>query len=121
MSEALNRKGFTSQGPSFPWQKATAAGFLAGCFALGSVIAGAASGEGASFVDSTATITKRANVTLGKEVYVGPFAHLISSNNITIGDESNVQDNVVIDASQSSVELGKMAILAHGASVKNGT
>lgn len=90
MSKVLNRKGFTSQGPSFPWQKATAAGFLAGCFALGSVIAGAASGEGASFVDSTATITKRANVTLGKEVYVGPFAHLISSNNITFGDESNV-------------------------------
>ena len=121
MSEAVKRKGFTRQAPSFPWQKATAAGFLAGCFALGSVIAGAASGEGASFVDSTATITKRDNVSLGKEVYVGPFANLISSNNITIGDESNVQDNVVIDASQSSVELGKMAILAHGAAVKNGT
>ncbi len=121
MSEAVKRRGFTSERTSFPWQKATAAGFLAGCFTLGSVIAGAAGGEGASFVDSTATITKRDNVTIGTEVYIGPFANLISSNNITIGDESNAQDNVVIDASQSAVELGKMAILAHGASVKNGT
>jgi len=124
VSEAVKRRGFTSQGPSFPWQKATAAGFLAGCFALGSVVAGATGsggGEGASFVDSTAMITNRDHVTLGKDVYVGPFAHVISTNNITIGDESDVQDDVLIDASQSSVELGKMAILAHGAAVKNGT
>ncbi|GDX70510.1 hypothetical protein LBMAG38_16010 [Chloroflexota bacterium] len=124
MSELVKRRSRELDRSPFRWQKATAAGFLAGCFALGSVIAGATGGEGgegASFVDSTATITNRNHVTLGKDVYVGPFAHLISSNNITIGDESNVQDNVVIDASQSSVELGKMAILAHGAAVKNGT
>ena len=70
-------------------------------------------------VDATATVT--AKVALGKLVYVGPFAQLIAGGNpsrtIEIGDESNVQDSVLVDAGAGAVKLGHMVILAHGSSV----
>lgn len=75
-----------------------------------------------SFVDPTATFTNRTNVKLGGLDYVGPFAALRAGadadHGITIGDESDVQDSVVVDATKGKIALGDMVILAHGAAVK---
>ena len=103
------------------WRRVAATGLVAGCFSVGSVVAFAATGSDTSFVDGAAIITKPENVTIAPRAYIGPFAHLISSHRIVIGDTTNVQDNVTIDASDEAVELGDMVILAHGATVKNGT
>ena len=76
--------------------------------------------EGPSFVDPTATVRERDQVQLGELVYVAPFAKLLpgGGNSIEIGDESNVQDSVLVDARRGSVTLGEQTILAHGAAVK---
>src|SRR5215831_513153 len=70
-----------------------------------------------SFVDPTATIS--GNVNLGHLVYVAPFAEIKASASparaISIGNESNVQDNCVVTAEAGAVRLGDMVIVAHGA------
>lgn len=75
-----------------------------------------------SFVDATARITNRQNVRLGSLNYVAPFAILRAgtdaAHGITIGNESNVQDSVVVDATNGAIALGDMVILAHGATVR---
>jgi carbonic anhydrase/acetyltransferase-like protein (isoleucine patch superfamily) len=83
-------------------------------------LAGAATPVQTSFVDRTANLG--AGVTIGKGSYVGPFADLMTSSGttITIGEESNAQDSTLIDARKKSVKIGNKAILAHGASVRNG-
>jgi carbonic anhydrase/acetyltransferase-like protein (isoleucine patch superfamily) len=75
-----------------------------------------------SFVDPTAILTNRTNIRPGSLDYIGPFAALKAGtdadHSITIGDESNVQDSVVVDTAKGKVALGDMVILAHGATVK---
>jgi carbonic anhydrase/acetyltransferase-like protein (isoleucine patch superfamily) len=103
------------------WRRFAAAGLVTGCFSLGSVVAFASTGSDTSFVDGSAIITKPENVTISPRAYIGPFAKLIANKRIIVGDTTNVQDNVTVDASDEAVELGGMVILAHGATVKNGT
>ncbi len=76
----------------------------------------------ATFVDPTAVALgwptqSQGNVTLGNDVYVGPFAVLARGQAVKVGMESDVQDNVLVDASAGSIVLGKDTILAHGATV----
>ena len=87
--------------------------------------AGAATANGVSqsFVDPTVTVYGAADIHLGNEVFVGPFARLLAAGagrSIHVGDESNIQDSVVVDATRGSVTLGEMAILAHGSTAKSG-
>lgn len=94
-----------------------------------------ASPETATFIDPTVVIAAPENITLEPQVYIGPFAQLQASTNasITIGKESNAQDNVKIYAQFQrnaaeqqkvtalgiqGVEIGERVIMAHGASVK---
>jgi carbonic anhydrase/acetyltransferase-like protein (isoleucine patch superfamily) len=101
--------------------------------------------ESASFLDETARVRGAGHIALEGRDYVGPFAELIAGDDapITIGEESNVQDNVSIyadgrrgdddddrdrggrgdghrddDEHGHGVELGERVILAHGATVK---
>jgi carbonic anhydrase/acetyltransferase-like protein (isoleucine patch superfamily) len=89
----------------------------------------------ASFLDPTATVSGADHVRLGERVYVGPFAELLACADapISIGAESNVQDNVLVLGShepcgghaphataerpEGGVEVGERVIMAHGASV----
>ena len=105
--------------------------------------------ETATFLDATAKVEAPEHISLAEHVYVGPFAELVADDDapISIGDESNVQDNVLIlgardddDDSESDsdsdsdgdggretvrgeghaepgVEIGDRVILAHGVSV----
>ncbi|MBD2504770.1 LbetaH domain-containing protein [Anabaena azotica] len=78
-----------------------------------------AASTSASFLDPTAIITNPTNITLGEKVYVGPFARLNATNGpISIGDDSNAQDQVSITASGAGATIGKRVILAHLATVK---
>lgn len=76
--------------------------------------------ENIVFVDPTATVFPAVNVNFGDLVYVAPFANILALKPITIGPESNVQDNVTLKAILGSITLGEKVILAHGAAV-NGT
>jgi carbonic anhydrase/acetyltransferase-like protein (isoleucine patch superfamily) len=64
--------------------------------------------------------------TFGANVYIGPFAILKAGPSsgagaITIGPNSNVQDNTILDATNNKpVSLGQNVIIAHGASVYGG-
>jgi carbonic anhydrase/acetyltransferase-like protein (isoleucine patch superfamily) len=94
---------------------------------LFALVAGAgsatATGVGQSFVDPTATMYGATDIHVGQEVFVGPFARLLAAGAtraIHVGNESNIQDSVVVDATRGSVTLGEMAILAHGSTAKSG-
>jgi len=91
-----------------------------------------------SFVDPTVEVINAEEVSLARKVYVGPFARLLAegSAGIEIGEESNLQDNVTVQARASrdaqgtaavtalglgendGVEVSERVILAHGATVK---
>jgi carbonic anhydrase/acetyltransferase-like protein (isoleucine patch superfamily) len=93
--------------------------------------------ETATFLDPTAKVHEPEHISLAEHVYVGPFAELVADDDapISIGNESNVQDNVLIlgardddgDAGRETargeghaepgVEIGDRVILAHGVSV----
>jgi carbonic anhydrase/acetyltransferase-like protein (isoleucine patch superfamily) len=79
------------------------------------------SAAGPSFVDPTATRVNPANIHLGELDYVGPFAQLRAGTNanraIHVGNETNIQDNVIVNASAATIRLGDQVILAHGATV----
>jgi carbonic anhydrase/acetyltransferase-like protein (isoleucine patch superfamily) len=79
------------------------------------------------FIDPSATIQCGPDLRLcsfGSNVYVGPFAHLTAGSttpSITIGNDSNVQDNTILDATNNRpITLGNNVIIAHGASVYGG-
>ncbi len=79
-----------------------------------------------SFVDPTASLSFKTNINLGQHVYIGPFAVLRTApfdpaRSITINNESDVQDNTLIDASLASVTLGEQVIMAHGSTVSGGS
>jgi carbonic anhydrase/acetyltransferase-like protein (isoleucine patch superfamily) len=89
----------------------------------------------ASFLDPTTTVSGADHVSLGERVYVAPFAELFASEEapISIGAESNAQDNVLVLGSHElagdhspattgeqaapGVEVGERVIMAHGVSV----
>jgi carbonic anhydrase/acetyltransferase-like protein (isoleucine patch superfamily) len=77
-----------------------------------------------TFVDPTADVV--GNVQFGDLDYVAPFAQLLASGDdddddgggaIVIGNESNVQDSVLLNACSGNIVLGEQAITAHGAAV----
>lgn len=61
--------------------------------------------ETATFLDPTARVVGGEHVTLGESGYVGPFAELVASADapVSIGPESNVQDNVSVIGSRDLV------------------
>jgi carbonic anhydrase/acetyltransferase-like protein (isoleucine patch superfamily) len=81
-----------------------------------------------SFTDPTASVQCGPGFRFcdfGSAVYIAPFATIKAgpSSLITIRDSSNVQDNALLDTTTNNrpITLGKMAIIAHGASVFGGT
>ncbi len=84
-------------------------------------IAAAAGPSTATFIDPTAIFRNAGAITIGSQDYVGPFATLsaLHGATISIGNASNVQDNVEIqaDGSGANVQIGDQVILAHGATV----
>jgi carbonic anhydrase/acetyltransferase-like protein (isoleucine patch superfamily) len=87
----------------------------------------------ASFLDPSADVVGGRHVTLAERVYVGPFARLVASAQapISVGTDTNIQDNVSVVASRAlvegpqggapaaegGVEIADRVILAHGSSV----
>ncbi len=68
-----------------------------------------------AFVDSKAEVI--GDVRIGKFVYIAPFAVLRADEGspIVIGDETNVQDRVIIHALKNTqVKIGNKVSLAHG-------
>ncbi len=86
-----------------------------------SVTLSAASPGAATFIDPTAVIRGARAISIGIQDYVAPFATLMASRGgtISIGNGSNVQDNVEVLANgpRARVEIGDQAILAHNATV----
>jgi carbonic anhydrase/acetyltransferase-like protein (isoleucine patch superfamily) len=81
----------------------------------------ATSSSTATFIDPTAIIGNANATTFGIQDYVGPFATFRARGGatISIGNSSNVQDNVIIQSAgrNASVVIGDHVILAHGATV----
>lgn len=78
--------------------------------------------EKESFCDEMCAVI--GDVRIGKNVYVAPFVSLRADEGtpIIIGDESNVQDGVIVHALENtSVEIGKKTSIAHGAIVHGPT
>jgi len=85
-----------------------------------------------TFVDPTATLeckeTTHKPCKFGSKVYIGPFANLrtpagrsTDPPSIDIGNDSNVQDNTLLDATNNRpITLGENVIIAHGAHVFGG-
>ncbi len=70
----------------------------------------------ASFIDPTARVESPERVMIGCRSYIAPFVSLDGSQGpIAIGDETDLQDNVVI--SGKLVMLGDRVIVAHGATI----
>ena len=79
-----------------------------------------ASATTATFLDPTASVRGARHIGLGERIYVCPFAELYATRRapISIGESSNVQDNVLVDArGGTGIEIGDRVILAHGSSV----
>lgn len=75
---------------------------------------------GPTFVDPTATLVRATDVHLGSLVYVGPYATLVAGRPIHVGDESDLQDSVLLSARSAPVDLGEQSIMAHGSAAKDG-
>jgi carbonic anhydrase/acetyltransferase-like protein (isoleucine patch superfamily) len=86
----------------------------------GHVLTAAAAGPAATFIDPTAVLHGRP-IRIGRGDYVGPFANLMAMNGATlsIGDDSNVQDNVAICGvgPRQAITIGDNVILAHNATI----
>ncbi|EHR69459.1 isoleucine patch superfamily enzyme, carbonic anhydrase/acetyltransferase [Burkholderiales bacterium JOSHI_001] len=75
----------------------------------------------ATYIDPTAQLVGRTNISLGSLVFVAPFARLAAPNAtlyIKVGNETNIQDNVDVNAATGAITIGRQVILAHGATVK---
>ncbi len=87
----------------------------------GWITSAATSSSTATFIDPTAIIGNANATTFGIQDYVGPFATFRARGGatISIGNSSNVQDNVIIRSTgrNASVVIGDHVILAHGATV----
>ena len=77
-----------------------------------------------TFIDPTVERINQANIALGDRVMVAPFATLLAGataeTSIVIGNGSNLQEDVTIDARGSKVELVSSVEVGHGATVKSG-
>jgi carbonic anhydrase/acetyltransferase-like protein (isoleucine patch superfamily) len=94
--------------------------------------------ETATFLDPTVKVSGNRHISLGERIYVGPFAQLLADEEspVSIGAESNAQDNVLVlgsrdcdededekaaaptgEQAEPGVEVGERVIMAHGASV----
>lgn len=70
----------------------------------------------ASFVDPSVRVEGRERVMIGCRSFVGPFAALDGSlGPIAIGDDTNIQDNVMV--SGTLVVIGDHVSIAHGATI----
>lgn len=92
------------------------------CSALSPVASGrpvvpATAGPGfASFVDPSAKVESPGRVMIGCRAFIAPFVSLDGSEGpIVIGDETNLQDNVLV--SGKLVILGDRVSVAHGATI----
>ena len=93
-----------------------------GYFSLGNrqspVVPKGAPVETATFIDPTTSIDHVRSVGIKGESYIAPFANLITGKNkILIGEGTNLQDNVTIDARKGNVVIGDNVPLAHGVTV----
>lgn len=71
----------------------------------------------ASFIDPSVRISSPARVTIGCRSYVAPFVSLDASKGIiSIGDETDIQDNAAISGGR--VALGDRVMVAHGATIR---
>ena len=98
---------------------------------LVSTHAGAATAAKESyFIDPTAVVecgTSLKFCSFGSSVYIGPFATILAgptprnkTASITIGNNSDVQDNTLLDATRQAITIGDSVIIAHGAAVYGG-
>jgi carbonic anhydrase/acetyltransferase-like protein (isoleucine patch superfamily) len=75
----------------------------------------------ASFIDPSVQIQGAGNVRVARQVYVGPFASLAAQHHrITIGQGTNLQDNVSVDARRGDVTIAANVAVAHGATINGG-
>ncbi len=71
-----------------------------------------------TYIDPTVQFIHPSNVEIGGAVLIAPFVFLDATNGpITIGEDSDLQDNVRIVSSGDGVRIGDRVIIAHGASV----
>ena len=71
-----------------------------------------------TYIDPTVQFVNPSSVEIGGAVLIAPFVILDATNGpITIGDDSDLQDNVQIVSSGDGVIIGDNVIIAHGASV----
>ena len=92
------------------------AAFQGGVFASGSVRIPVQLNN--TYIDPTVQFIHPSNVELGGAVLIAPFVVLDATNGpITIGDDSDLQDNVRIVSSGDGVTIGDRVIIAHGASI----
>lgn len=72
----------------------------------------------ASFIDPTVRIDRPENVTIAERTYIAPFVTITATSRISIGEGSNVQDNVAIIANANGeVKIGDQCIVMHGATI----
>lgn len=70
----------------------------------------------ASFIDPTVHRTHAEHITIGCKSFVAPFVSLDgSAASIVIGNETNLQDNVVVQG--GAVTIGDHVSIAHGATI----
>jgi carbonic anhydrase/acetyltransferase-like protein (isoleucine patch superfamily) len=71
----------------------------------------------ATFLDPTVKLQGAEHIWVGQSVYMAPYAELRAAApyRISIMSGSNLQDNVLVDATHGPVAIGHMAIIAHGA------
>ena len=71
-----------------------------------------------TYIDPTVQFIRPSNVEIGGAVLIAPFVILDATNGpITIGDDSDLQDNVQIVSSGDGISIGDNVIIGHGASV----
>jgi carbonic anhydrase/acetyltransferase-like protein (isoleucine patch superfamily) len=72
----------------------------------------------ASFIDPTVTIQGAAHVGIASQVYIAPFASLAAGRHtILVGQGSDLQDNVSVDATRGDVTIAPNVAVAHGATI----
>lgn len=77
-----------------------------------------ASPDVASFIDPTTNIDNPKRVGIGKSAYVAPFVNIVTGRNqVLIGEGSDIQDNVFLDARRGSIVIGSQDVVAHGANI----
>ena len=93
-------------------------GYTAARAAARPVLPPAATTETATFVDPTAVISRGTHVGVKEQSYIAPFAILLTGRNtILLGQGSNIQDNVMVDARGGDVTIGDNDPIAHDATI----